>query len=92
MDERPATIKELNQLQVDLLERIFEGQAELTQAVNDFNTGLTQRIQALETARDEQIHEEVIGLGMRGQLVMVCGILASSALSVLSLAIALWRH
>lgn len=47
---RPATVKELAQLQIDMLGKLFEQSAEVRQELADFRVDTVTRLTALETA------------------------------------------
>lgn len=91
--ERPATVKELNQLQLDILEKLYESSARMEQKLNDFTESVSPRLAVLEAlaTRDRSDREEsrTNNLGTKQVFWLAAGVTVAFFSSVGSLAISL---
>lgn len=83
--DKPATLKELNALQLDLLEKIYDSQGHIEQKLNDFIANVSPRIAVLEALNSREGEEQTAGLSRRSIAWIATGVGVSLVSSVFSI-------
>lgn len=87
--DRPATVRQMNELQLELLEKIFASTATATAQISEFREEVVQRLAKLETRDEvEDLHDarstskKSLGLYRTGILVSVGSVVANVFLTL----------